>query len=101
MIVDGYRLTSFEETMTTVMPEYNQLMNDCWAKNPNDRPTFEHIGQTLRAALPKVKQFQRISMKRHSSTTTNTADIQEEHSILLRLESRLSTDTPKSFNPNV
>jgi len=101
MIVDGYRLTSFEETMTIVMPEYNQLMNDCWAKNPNDRPTFEHIGQILRAALPKVKQFQRISMKRHSSTTTNTADIQEEHSILLRLESRLSTDTPKSSNPNV
>jgi hypothetical protein len=101
MIVDGCRLTSFEETMTIVMPEYNQLMNDCWAKNPNDRPTFERIGQILRAALPKVKQFQKLSVRRLSSTTITTADIREEHSLLLRLDSRLSTDTPKSPNPNV
>lgn len=100
MIINGHRLTSFEETMTIVMPEYNQIMNDCWARNPNDRPTFERIGQSLRDALPKVKQFQKVSTKRLSSTT-NTTDIQEEHSLLLRLDSTISTDTPKTPNPNV
>ena len=100
MIVDGHRLTPFEETMTVVMPQYNQLMNNCCAKNPNDRPTFEHIGRILRETLPKVKQFQKISMKRRSSTM-NTTDIQEEHSFLLRLDSRKSNDTSKSQNPNV
>jgi serine/threonine protein kinase len=100
MIVDGHRLTSFEETMTVVMPEYNQLMNNCWTTNPNNRPTFERIGQILRDTLPKVKQFQKMSMKRRSSTT-NTTDIQEEDSLLLRLDSRISIDTTKSSYPIV
>lgn len=94
LIIDGCRLPSFEETMTIVMPDYKQLMNDCWAKNPEDRPTFEKIGQILRDCLPKVKQFQKISIKRLSSIT-NTTDIQEEHSHLFRLDSKISTDTTK------
>ncbi|UJR36637.1 hypothetical protein I4U23_029356 [Adineta vaga] len=100
MIVEGIRLTPFEETATIVMPDYNQLMKACWNENPNDRPTFERIGQLLREAIPKVKQFQKMSLKR-LSTTTNATDIQEEHSLLLRLDSRLSNDTPKTPNPNV
>jgi hypothetical protein len=81
--------------MTIVMPEYKQLMNDCWTENPNDRPTFEKIGQTLRDCLPKVKQFQKMSLRRLSSVI-NTADIQEEHSRLFRLDSRISTNTSKN-----
>lgn len=89
LIVDGHRLSSFEEAMTSVMPEYNQLINDCCARNPSDRPTFERIGQTLREMLPRVKQFQKQSAKRLSSTT-NATEIQEEHSHLLRLDSKIS-----------
>ena len=100
LIVEGSRLPSFEETMTIVMPEYNQLMNDCWAKNPQDRPTFERIGKILRDCLPKVKQFQKMSLKRLSSIT-NTTDIQEEYSHLLRLDSRISNEPIKSANQNV
>ena len=99
MIINGHRLPLFDETVTIVMPEYIQLMNDCWAKNSNDRPTFIRIGQILRDMLPKV-QFRKRSMKRFSSTTTTT-DIQEEHRSLLRLDSRISTDTMKSFYPIV
>jgi hypothetical protein len=100
LIVDGHRLPSFEETMTIVMPEYQQLMNDCWAKNPQERPSFERIGQILRDMIPKVKQFQKVSMKRLSSIT-NTTDIQEEHSRFFRMDSRRSTDTSKLSNQNV
>jgi len=100
LIIDGHRLPSFEETMTVVMPEYNQLMIDCWAKNANDRPKFERIGQILRDMLPKVKQFQRMYMRTLSLTTTTT-DIQEDHSRLFRLDSKTSHDTSKSLNPNV
>ncbi|CAF2799562.1 unnamed protein product [Rotaria sp. Silwood2] len=100
MIVDGYRLTPFEETGTIVMAEYNQLMNDCWAKNSNDRPTFERIGQILRDMLPKAKQFRKMSMKRLSSMT-NTNEIQEEYRFLARLDSKMSTDTVKSSCPRV
>jgi len=89
LIVDGYRLPSFEETMKIVMPEYSQLMNDCWMKNAEHRPTFERITQILRDMLPKVKQFAKLSAKRLSSTT-NATEIQEEHSSLLRLDSRIS-----------
>ncbi len=99
LIVDGCRLPSFDETMMIVMPEYKQLMNDCWTKNPQERPTFERIGQILRDMLPKVKQFQKITMKRLSSIT-NTTDIQEEHSPFFRLDSRMSTDTYASKLPN-
>jgi serine/threonine protein kinase len=99
LIVDGQHLPSFDETTTMVMPEYKQLTNDCWAKNPHDRPTFERIGQILRDMLPKVKLFQKVSMKRLSSV--NTTDIQEAHSFFLRLDSRISTDIPKTPNPNV
>jgi len=97
LIIDGHRLPSFEETMTIVMPEYKQLMNDCWAKNPQDRPTFERIGQILRDSVPKIKQFRKMSMRRLSSTI-NTADIQEDDSYLLRLDSKISTDTSKMFD---
>jgi hypothetical protein len=83
--------------MTIVMPEYKQLMNDCWAKNPQDRPTFERIGQILRDSVPKIKQFRKMSMRRLSSTI-NTADIQEDDSYLLRLDSKISTDTSKMFD---
>ncbi|CAF1031089.1 unnamed protein product [Adineta ricciae] len=100
MIVEGVRLTPFEDTATIVMPDYNQIMKACWSTNPTDRPTFDSIGQLLRGALPKVKQFQKMSMRRFSSTTYAT-DIQEEHSALVRLDSRLSTDTSKSPNMNV
>jgi serine/threonine protein kinase len=99
MIIDGQYLTLFEETTTTIMPEYQQLMNDCWLKNPNDRPKFEHISQILREATPKVKQFQKMSIKRHSSQT-NSPDLQDEHSILFRLDSVISTDASKSPHPN-
>ncbi|CAF1123858.1 unnamed protein product [Adineta steineri] len=101
IIVEGQRLVSFEETMTNVMPEYNDIMNACWAENPINRPTFERIGQLLRDALPKVKQFQKATMKQRRSSITNTTDIQEEHSSLFRLDSRMSTDTPKPYHPNV
>ncbi|CAF0915460.1 unnamed protein product [Rotaria sp. Silwood1] len=100
MIVDGHRLTSFEETATIVMSDYNQLMNDCWAKNPNDRPTFERIGQILRDISPKAKQFRKSSMKRFSSII-NTNDMQDEHRSYSRLDSKISTDTAKLSYPHV
>jgi hypothetical protein len=81
--------------MMIVMPEYRQLMNDCWAKNPNDRPTFEKIGQILRDCLPKVKQFQKLSLRRLSSVM-NTGDIHDETSTISRFDSRISTDTTKN-----
>jgi serine/threonine protein kinase len=100
MIIDGQRLISFADTMTVVMPDYNQLMNDCWLKNANNRPTFERISHILQETLPKVKQFQKMSMKRLSSTT-NATDPQEEHSLFSRLDSRISIDTSKSIQPNI
>ena len=99
MIVEGSRLSSFEETSIIVMPEYRQLMIDCWAENPQNRPAFEQIAQTLREMTTRVKQFQRLIMKRLSSTT-NTTDIQEERSHLFRFDSRISTDMLKTTNQN-
>ncbi|CAF4610412.1 unnamed protein product [Rotaria magnacalcarata] len=100
MIVDGYRLAPLEETTNFVMPEYVQLMNDCWAEEPNDRPTFERIGQVLREILPKAKQFRKSSMKRLSSMT-NSNDQQEVIRSLSRLDSKISTDTFKVSHSNV
>jgi serine/threonine protein kinase len=99
MIIDGHYLASFEDTMTIVMPEYNQLMLNCWAKNPNDRPKFEYISQILREILPKIKHFHKTPLKKLASQP-NTTDIQEEHSNFFRLESVISTDAPKTPNPN-
>lgn len=100
MIVEGYRLQSFEETTNSVMSEYNQLMIDCWANNPTDRPTFERIGQILRDALPKAKQFRKSSMKRMPSVMV-TSDTQDDHRSLARLDSKISTDTVKSTHAHV
>ena len=100
MIVDGHRPGSLDEAEINVMPEYHQLMLNCWKQNPTDRPTFEQITQTLRNVLPKAKTFQRMSIKRRSSTTI-TADIQEEHSPFLRLDSLVSTDMSRAFHPAV
>jgi hypothetical protein len=33
------------------MAGYQQLLNQCWAQAPGDRPTFEVIVQRLRALL--------------------------------------------------
>lgn len=100
MIVEGQRLPPFETTGAIVMPEYNQLMNDCWTRDPNDRPTFERIGQILRELLPKAKQFRKSSMKRLTSVA-GTSDIQDMHRSFSRLDSKVSTDTSKSSHPNV
>ena len=100
MIVDGHRLSSLDDIEINVMPEYTQLMLNCWTRNPADRPTFEQISPTIRSALLKAKSFQRMSIKRLSSTT-NTTDIQEEHSLFSRFDSRLSTDTSRLFQPAV
>ncbi|CAF0961178.1 unnamed protein product [Rotaria sordida] len=100
MIIDGHRLTPFEETTTIVMPDYNQLMNDCWTENPNDRPTFERIGQILRDMLPKAKQFRKMSMRR-LSLMASTNEIQDERRSMLRRDSKISTDTMKSHHPHV
>ncbi|CAF3630309.1 unnamed protein product [Rotaria socialis] len=100
MIVDGHRLAPLEETANFVMPEYTQLMNDCWAEEPNNRPTFERIGQVLREILPKAKQFRKSSMKRLSSMT-NSNDQQDVNRSLSRLDSRISVDTFKVSYPNV
>ena len=97
LIVEGHRLTPFDElTMINVMPEYNQLMLDCWKENQGDRPTFDQIGQILRQITPKVKSFQKQSLKRMPSTITNENQ-DDQQSRLLRLDSRLSSDTPKQF----
>ena len=100
MIVEGCRPIMFDETATVVMPEYQQLMNDCWTDNPQNRPTFEQIGQSLREMTSKVKLFQKSIMKRLSSAT-NTTDIQEERSQLFRFDSRISTDMLKTPTQNI
>lgn len=98
MIVNGARLIPLEETAAIVMPEYNEIMRACWAGDPTARPTFERIGQLLRDAVPRAKQFQKMSLRRLSSVT-NATDMQDDNSLLVRLDSYISTDTRKSLNP--
>ena len=100
LIVDGQCLPSFDETPMTVMPEYNQLMKHCWSTNADDRPSFVQIAETLRSVLPKVKAFQKMSMRRFSSTTCGT-DIQDDPVHSTRFDSHISNDLSKSFHPTV
>lgn len=102
-IVEGHRLPPFDElTLVNVMPEYNQLMFDCWKEMPTERPTFEQIGRSLRQTLTKVKSFQKHSMKRMTSTMTNMShpneNSEEQQSLLSRFDSRISGETPKNFH---
>ena len=102
-IVEGHRLAPFDElTLVNVMPEYNQLISDCCKEMPADRPTFEQIGRALRQLLPKVKSFQKNSLKRMASTVTNMTHShegsEEQQSLLSRFDSCISGDTSKPLH---
>lgn len=99
-IIDGQRLNVSNESFSTVLPEYYQLMMDCWRQHPFERPNFEQISHTLRNLVPKVKSVQKSSLKRLVSTTTpNSPETHDEQPLLSRLDSVVHNDTSKSFFP--